>query len=241
MSLVTPSGGLVYHLRALRSANTLWAPFRGALADWLARSLPLANELILIGPSAGHCLPLERFRSLERVLVLEPDPVARWMLARRLAHCRVAVESRDVLVEPLLRGQQGLSPLLERWPSAPVLFCNVLGQLHFALSEAQHERFRQAFRERLLPLLAGRRWASFHDRWSLDWREGTQWLPASREFPRLPSDAELAEAWFGPGSEPVTALDHGTTALFPESLPRSYFGWQLTPTALHVVEALSSG
>lgn len=241
MSLVTPSGGLVYHLRAWRYAGTLWAPFRASLADWLSRSLPRSRELILVGPSAGHCLPLERWRSIPKVLVLEPDPVARWLLSRRLAPSQVEGEPRDLLVEPLLRQQSGLQPLLERWPQAPVLFCNVLGQLHFRLSEEQHARFQRAFRERVVPLLSTRCWASFHDRWSFDWRASAGTLPQTRTFAQLPSDAALAETWFGARIDPVTALDHGTSQLFPESLPRSYFSWQITPGALHVVEALGSG
>lgn len=241
MSLVTPSGGLVYHLRALRYAGVLWAPFRASLADWLSRSLPRSDELILIGPSAGHCLPLERWRSAARALVLEPDPLARWLLSRRLAPCRVESDPRDLLVEPLLRQHRGLQPLLERWPHAPVLFCNVLGQLHFTLSEEQHARFQVAFRELIVPLLSTRRWASFHDRWSFDWDARAGAPPSMRSFPRLPSDTELADAWFGVSAGPVTALDHGTSQLFPEAWPRTYFSWQITPNALHVVEALGSG
>src|SRR5215216_4794788 len=76
MSLFTPSGGLVYHARALRHRSGLWAPFRRAVDEWLAEALPPADELILVGPSAGHCLPLERLARFRRLLVLEPDPVA---------------------------------------------------------------------------------------------------------------------------------------------------------------------
>ena len=243
MSLVTPSGGLVYHLRALRYARTLWAPFREALAQWLAASLPLSEEreLILVGPSAGHCLPLDRFRAVPRILVLEPDPLARFLLARRLAPSRVELEPRDLLVAPLLQGQRALEGVLERWPRAALLFCNVLGQLHFSLSDAQQQAFQQAFSERVVPLLSGRRWASFHDRWSLDWDGARQAPPLVRRFEQLPSDAELGEAWFGTAGEAVTALDHGTTPLFPEARPRTYLSWRITPSALHVVEAVASG
>jgi hypothetical protein len=89
--------------------------------------------------------------------------------------------------------------------------------------------------------LAGRRWASFHDRWSLDWDASRPAPPLVRRFAQLPSDAELGEAWFGAEGDAVTALDHGTTSLFPESLPRTYLSWHITPSALHVVEAVASG
>jgi hypothetical protein len=238
MPLFTPSGGLVYHLRALRYRGGLWAPYRAALAQWLERCLPLGDELILVGPSAGHCLPLARLARFGRLLVLEPDPLARRLLQLRLPGTRVVVEHRDLLLGPLLSGGPGLDALLARRPSAAVLFCNLLGQLHWDLPDEQQQRFRAEFRRRVLPLLAGRGWASFHDRWSLE-SEPSQALSATLRFDHQPSDDELAVACFGSAGAPVTALDHGTSQLFPQALPRRYFGWQLTPEALHVVEGVS--
>jgi hypothetical protein len=235
--LLTPSGGLVYHLRALRYRRTLWLPFRRALADWLAPHLSRSEVLVLVGPSAGHCLPLEQLRGAQQLVVLEPDPLARRLLARRLGPRPLLVESRDLLVEPLLSGKSGLDAVLERWPAASVLFCNVLGQLHFGLDDGQQARFTAEFRRRLWPVLAGRPWASFHDRWSLDSPKDAAHHASTLHFERLPSDAQLAEAYWGTG-QVVTALDHGTTELFPDTLPRDYLSWQITPNALHLVEAV---
>lgn len=77
MSLLTPSGGLVYHLRAWRYRAGLWAPFRQAVETWLASALLGPGELVLVGPSGGHCLPEVVLRRFERIVVLEPDPLAR--------------------------------------------------------------------------------------------------------------------------------------------------------------------
>src|SRR5207237_1164057 len=104
--------------------------------------------------------------------------------------------------------------------------------------DEQQQRFQLELKRRILPLLAGRNWASFHDRWSLD-RDQAEPRPMMRQFERRPSDHELGVAWFGSAGAPVTALDHGTSSLFPEALPRSYFSWQLTPKALHIVEGVS--
>jgi len=172
--------------------------------------------------------------------VLEPDPLARRLLARRLGPAHVELEQRDLLVEPLLSGSAGLDALLKERPTASLLFCNLLGQLRFELSDEQQARFESEFRRRLLPLLAGRRWASFHDYWSLD-RDRAEPSPTRLDFERQPSDDELGVAWFGPHGAAVTVLDHGTSALFPASLPRRYFGWQITPKALHIVEAVAGG
>jgi hypothetical protein len=239
MSLFTPSGGLVYHLRALRYRAGLWVPYRAALAKWLERCLPPGDELILVGPSAGHCLPLDQLAQFGRLLLLEPDPLARQLLKLRLPQARLELEHRDLLLAPLLQGRPGLDALLERRPRASVLFCNLLGQLHWQLpEEAQQQRFQTEFKRRILPLLAGRNWASFHDRWSLD-RDQAEPKPPTLRFERLPSDHELGVACFGASGAPVTALDHGTSQLFPEALPRRYFSWQLTPDALHLVEGVA--
>jgi hypothetical protein len=239
--LFSASGGLVYHLRAWRRAHAQWLPFRAQIAGWLEQSLPATGELILVGPSAGHCLPLAHLAAFGRVTVLEPDPVARFILRRRLLEQRpqlkVDEERRDLLLAPLLQGSAGLAALLDERPRATVLFCNVLGQLHFALSDEEQERFRDAFRERIAARLTTRAWASFHDRWSLDWAANTA-EPAPLCFAARPSENELGQGLFGAAGPPVTVLDHGTGELFPAELPRRYLSWRVTPRALHVVEAL---
>ncbi len=238
MSLFTPSGGLVYHARALRFSRGLWAPFRDALAAWLVQHLPVTDELILVGPSGGHCLPLAHLSRFGRIVVLEPDPLARRMLACRLPRSRLEIEHRDLLVQPLLAGGAGLDVVLRQRPHAAVLFCNLLGQVQLGLSDEAQAKFQAEFRRRIGSLLAARAWASFHDRWSLD-RGLDQPTPTLRSFPQRPDDDELGVAWFGAAGAPVAVLDHGTSQLFPEALSRSYFSWQITPKALHVVEAVA--
>jgi hypothetical protein len=239
MPLIFQSGGLVYHARALRYRNGLWQPFRRSLADWLARVLPAGDELILVGPSAGHCLPLEQLRRFRRLTLLEPDPVARFWLQRRLEHPNVEVEHRDLLVGPLVTGGVGLEALLQQREHAAVLFCNLLGQVQLELSSDEQIAFVREFQRRVLPQLARRRWASFHDRWSLDRGLDEPEPPREIELDHVPSDDELGVACFGPEGAPLIVLDHATAELFPEPGPRRYFAWQITPRALHIVEAVS--
>lgn len=242
--LFTASGGLLYHARAVRYRAQLWAPYRAALATWLEPRLPPGEELILVGPSAGHCLPVEQLSRFRRIFVLEPDPVARWILASRLGNAAregsatLHIERQDQLLRPLLTGGGGLDAVLDRHPHASLLFCNLLGQLLCDLSDDDEARFKAAFQARILPRLNGRTWASIHDRWSLD-RDAAEPVPLSLSFPSCPSDQELGVAYFGPSGTPVTALDHAVSGLFPETWPRSYFSWQITPQALHVIEAVS--
>ena len=105
--LLAPSGGLVYHLRALRHRHGLWAPFQRVVADWLAGWQPGRRELVIVGPSAGYALPAGFLRRFERVTALEPDPLARprrgegdapARLAARLGLTKAAAKKR--LEEP---------------------------------------------------------------------------------------------------------------------------------------------
>lgn len=194
---------------------------------------------MLVGPSAGHCLPLEHLARFERLLLLEPDGLARVLIRRRLGARRVVHRRDDLLVSPLLRGAPGLDDLLRDRPRAAVLFCNLLGQLQFGLSNDQHDSWREAFQRRILPALSGRRWASFHDRWSLEGPSGERPPAVELQFTQAPSDQELGAALFGAAGPPLQVLDHGTAGLFPELGPHRYFTWQLTPQVLHVVEAVN--
>jgi hypothetical protein len=241
MSLLSPSGGLIYHLRARRYAGSTWQTFRTHIAAWLRERLPQSGEeLVLVGPSAGHCLPIEQIAAFRRLVLLEPDPLARLLLTRKIRPIRpdiiISAEPRDLLVGPLLRGAGGLDSWLAERPESAVLFCNVLGQLHLGVDERQHGAWCEAFRLRVYPQLAQRPWASFHDRWSLDGPEPL--LTSSASFASRPEDDELARSLFGEEGPALTVLDHGVDGLFPDHLPRHYFAWPLTPEALHVVEAL---
>jgi hypothetical protein len=239
MSLFSLSGGLFYHLKALRYRSSLWAPFRRHVAAWLETALSPSEQLVLVGPSAGHCLPLAHLERFHDLFVLEPDPLARQLLRAQLGRPRMTFEHRDLLVEPLLAGREGLATLLERLPRASLLFCDLLGQVQLELSDTRQQRFQLEFRRQILPLLSKRRWASFHDRWSLDRLPGDPEPPSRVDFPRAVGDDELGTALFGCQGRQIAVLDHGTRELFPELLPRRYFTWQITPRALHIVEAVS--
>ncbi len=237
-----PAGGVRYHLRALRFSRRLWEPFRWPLGDWLLRWQTQEPTLLLVGPSAGYNLQpflLERF---QRVVVLEPDPLARWLLQWRLA--RVPLEPRPKLEliaeDQLVYHPERLSALLERLGPTAILFCNVLGQLRHLLGvdDTEAPAFA-AVRSAVQQSLQGRSWASFHDRVS-----GA--LAPSLEEPLLSqhrwSDEELVRHAFYGGSDVLggTVLDHGTQGFFPEDLPHLYLRWELAPGSFHVIEAVAS-
>lgn len=232
--LLHPSGGLIYHLRAWRWRRTLWAPFHDQVRRWLTDWRPDANNhaehLVLVGPSGGYALSrpfLERFR---RLSVLEPDPLARRILARHFPTCRFVWENVPRLAEP-----EGFRLLVESFPDAALLFCNLLGQIPVGASEGFDHR---AWLDSLEPSLTGRSWASWHDLASTDRRPDLRAALALARAEEL--ESVLGHYWRGGecGGE-LEIHDHGCAGLCPEHA-RQYAIWHLAPKRYHLIEWLSN-
>jgi hypothetical protein len=232
------AGGFFYHLRALHGRRVRWRPFREAVSAWLARVLPPSPELVLVGPSAGYCLTDEWLAGFERIVVLEPDPFARWMLGRRLRRLEARVTrfvSDDLLVEPLVTDAPALDGMLETMPEAAVLFAGLLGQIYFLTDETRLERFQAAWQRRVLPALERRAWASFHDRFSGS--VAPRLTSPYRTGARL-TDYAVAR-FYSPGPGHVALQDHFTEGLFPQALPHAYFHWEIERGVHHLMEGVS--
>ncbi len=238
---LNPGGGLTYHFRALRHRQRLWQPFRSAIGAWLAEWQPNERHLVVVGPSAGYTLPLEWLLSFERLTLMDPDPLACWMLRRRLTHAaalqphlrRRAPEWTFVEEDHLLSEPDRLLRYLESNGPAAILFSNVLGQLgHLRTPRAASTLgIKGAIRETLF----SRSWASYHDRVS---GALAPTLPAGGLcLRRRLDDAELRDL-YRHTSHPLTLLDHDTDELFPENARHTYFSWQLIPGYYHLIEAV---
>jgi hypothetical protein len=240
--LWNPAGGIRYHLRALRHGARLWEPFRWSLGEWLLGWQTHEPTLLLVGPSGGYNLQpflLERFA---RVVVLEPDPLARLVLRRRLA--RVPLDPRPELEligeDQLVFHPERLARLLERLGPTAILFCNVLGQLrHLLAVEDPGAPSLQAVRAAVRAATEGRSWASFHDRVSGALAPS---LEAPVVSPHRWSDGELLQQAYYGGSDAIGGelFDHGTEGFFPEALPHLYLRWELAPGSFHLIEAVAS-
>jgi hypothetical protein len=239
--LTNPAGGLRYHIKALRYGERLWSPFRWSLGEWLLDWHPPERTLLLVGPSGGYNLQpfvLERF---ERVVVLEPDPIARWLLSRRLR--KVPLEPRPTLEfiarDHLVHHPERLADLLSSLGRCAVLFTNVLGQVRHLLEveEAETPEFAKV-RSAVRGALVGRSWASFHDRVSGRVAPTIE-EPVLSEH-RL-SDDELLDSAYYEGASPIKAMlfDHATEGFFPEALPHLYLRWEIEPGVFHVIEAVA--
>ncbi len=235
-----PAGGVNYHLRARLHSRKLWEPFRWSLGEWLLGWQPPERSLVLVGPSAGYNLQPFLFERFEHVVVLEPDPIARWLFRRRLARAPLERQPRLELIgeDHLVQHPERLLPLLARLDRPAILFCNVVGQLMTLLdTEAADTRF-EAIRHALRASLEGRSFASFHDRLSGPLAPDIEGIVSA---PRRWSDQEVLErAYRAADAPPVVELcDHFTEGFFPDDLPHAYLRWELEPGVHHLIEAVS--
>lgn len=223
MGLLNPAGGLSYHLKALRYSRN-WTSFRGDIQRWLEGWGIPHKEIILIGPSAGYVLPLTWLSSFESRFGIEPDPLARLSLRARIGRVewlrhkwfRVDYSSKSALF-PL----KDFEKLCHEHPHAPILFCNILGQIP-TLYRKEIRNNPQAFenwKKDFAGQLKARTFASFHDIYSTD-----------RDFVLMGSDREWAA-----GSN---VIDHQTSDLFSSFTDRCYFKWPLTSRQFHLIEAV---
>lgn len=214
--LLDPSGGLIYHLRALRYRHGLWAPFHASVAEWLAAWQPQRPRLVIVGPNAGYALPTGFIQRFDSVTALEPDPLARWLLRRRPDAAALSFDRLDCLAAP-----DGLARLAAAYPDAAILFSNVLGQIKAPAANWSALLARH---------LSGHAWASYHDVIS------TARPPQQRQTRTLaePRSLEATLAHFWTGGE-IALSDHETFHLGGNA-PCRYAVWPITPQRWHLVE-----
>ena len=213
------TGGPVWHVRACLRRASFWKDFRRNIEIWLDEWTPHARELVLIGPSAGWCLPEQVLKRFSVIHAMDPDPFASVLFRFMHPHLRLGDWSRgDFFVE-------GPS-FLQRHSEAAVLFCNMLGQRRYVNRDiAQVEREIADVKT----LLRGREWASFHDLLSGEGLAAMpmQHLSAAPDHATLLSTLNLSGEW----------LDHLTRDVFVRTQPRRIIPWQFAKGRLHLVEA----
>lgn len=241
-----PAGGLRYHLRARRYSNRLWQPFRSAIGDFLSDFAPATTTLLLVGPSGGYCLPPLFFERFERVVCLEPDPVACLLFRRKLDKARLARRPRLEFIaeDHLVFHPERLPRLVARLGDTALLFSNIIGQLRGLLDvdEATADSLRRV-RDGVEQAIAGRAFASFHDRLSGEIRPQVE--QPFRAQRRMSDDAILSRfypsARMNHESRGLELFDHLTDGFFPRGLPHAYFVWQILPCRYHLIEGVARG
>jgi hypothetical protein len=242
LSAFNPAGGVKYHLRARRHSRKLWEPFRWSLGEWLLGWAPSEPTLLLVGPSAGYNLQPFLFERFERVVALEPDPIARWLFRRRLARAPLDPRPRLEFVasDHLVRHPERLLPLLESLGPSALLFCNVLGQIVPLLDADPPEAGLGSVKDAVRAAWQGRSFASFHDRVSGPLPPNVTGVVTSPQ--RWTDDDVLMMGYAAtPDAPPLVELDdHYTDGFFPEDLPHSYLCWELEPGQYHLIEAVAT-
>ncbi len=222
------TGGLYWHMRALVARQRLWAPFRAELDDWLTGWAPPVRSLLLVGPSAGWCLPDHFLARFDKLHAVDIDPAAQSFFrllhggALRRAGAELSWARRDFFADPV--------SVLAAYPDAAVLFCNVAGQ---RCVQVRDPVAVEAELSRLQGLLQGRSWASFHDLLSGKSGGKSGIAPASLHLPQHMGAHELL-ASCGLGGE---WYDHLTGQLLPQTAPRRILPWRFNRGRLHLIEA----
>lgn len=212
--LIDASGGLVYHWRALRYRRRVWQPFVAQVARWLADWQPPQRELVLVGPSAGYTLDRAFLERFTRVIVLEPDPLARSLLRRRFAGIPFEEGRVDCFA-----GLDGPRALSQAYPHAAILFSNSLGQ--------QSERLGADWLTALPQALAAHSWATYHDVVAV---ERAPLRNAVREAVAGESFEMLLGAFWGGGQ--LEVCDHASFGVLPA---QAHTVWALTPQWHHLI------
>lgn len=243
-ALFNPAGGLRYHLRAYRYSERLWQPFRWSLGEWLLGWQPSETTLALFGPSGGYCLQPFLFERFERVICFEPDPLAYALFKRRVA--RAPLDRRPslerVAEDHLVSHPERLEPRLASFGPTALLFSNLIGQLPMLVEAAgAPPAQRERVRERVRAALAGRSFASFHDRFSGEVRPDLE--PPLTADGRADDRALFSAVYHADERDDAKSLglfDHDSGGYFPDSLAHAYFSWELEPGQFHLIEAVGS-
>jgi hypothetical protein len=165
--LFSPSGGVTYHLAALLFSKTLWSPFLVHVRSWLENDWhPEEREILIFGSSAGWTLPASFLARFDRIVAVDPDPLAKWLFQKRFS---TAFNEKQVWLNtsaPLRAWseQNSIEPMqaiLSEYPNACILFSNVLGQVPLESKSRSH-----GSSSLFLKALQTRTWASYHDLYS---------------------------------------------------------------------------
>lgn len=245
---LSPSGGAIYHLIARRRSRTTWKNFSAIVRDWLSEWLKLSSaspaprELIIFGPSAGWTLPLKDFSMFSRITLVEPDPIARFLLRRRFLAAGISGASLEFISRAdllpwfsvALRSKEKNIPsafanFLRSRPSAAILFANVLGQVSLHLSADQKLRGADS-RSDFFDALNDRQWASYHDLYSGSSRFAQPLKNFAPGEVRVEALAKSASIVFSQG----TVIDH-ETAWLSEGRDTQLALWPITEKSTHII------
>jgi hypothetical protein len=229
-----PTGGLAYHFNALRFRRHLWSPLLRDVRQWLEHDWnPKERELLIFGPSAGWTIPPSFLEKFEKVICVEPDPVARAILRLRFRKTRFEMISNPNIL-PWFSKADCFRNVLNQHKNASVLFANLLGQLPLLWSVANVSRDRAvAARHDFLSELRGRTWASYHDIISARAQINST-APRMIELINTSTNETTQKIALQFFSENTNVVDHETLWL-SENYKTLFSTWEIRPGRNHVI------
>lgn len=227
-----PSGGWIYHLRAMRS-RARWRNFSEDLERWLFSWRKPGGTLLLVGPSGGYTLSTKWLRGFDEIHAFDIDPLASWFFHLRHPGVQVKFHRQDLFWREDRLSTAAVESAIQNHPKASVLFCNVLGQLPLEkrIADGDMERFLKQLRASL----HGSAWASYHDLFTIEPLAAADHAKVDRAF-RGGADITRGVS----GVEHLEIVDHTLAGDWGKGLQRELLGWPLTPRSLHLIEALKS-
>lgn len=239
-----------YHYLALKYQNSIWKPFHSYIEIFLHNWDPSQThrKIILIGASGGYALPFSFLEKFESILVIDPDPLAKYIFRwrfRKLRNTEISWSTKDYLCPDHRKFDPDiLKNLIDSNSDSTILFCNILGQLPFIYPQAVKDPSFLIWKKKLPLILTPVPWASFHDWLSGPFPFKDSHLSASGTTFRIEShlsNEELIERFCNPlkqSKNQYELVDYFTSDLFPE-LPKSYTPWTLFPGSYYLVECVS--
>lgn len=245
LMILSASGGLVYHVRALHGFNR-WETTRRSVSELVAAWMRTVacEHLILFGPSGGYLIAHDLFGAID-LTVIDPDDIASLVFRRRFPSSRITWLARSDLLPFTSRAPEDFFNFLvgHAKPRTAVLFLGVLGQI-----DLHRNKFIRTKAEATRLLLAGVEksglpWASLHDLESAELSSAppddifeslNQSVSSTEAAARIALlNVELAKV----NAQPKSWLDHETKWL---GQPIHTIPWFLSPKRLHILGWLTN-
>lgn len=249
-----PSGGAQYHLSAIRFQNSLWRAFREDVSRWMNDWSPSNQILIIFGSSGGWTIPKDFVSRFKKVIVVEPDPIARKIFSFRFRSKTKLIFNADYQILPWFQNLDdqaagsNFQSFLDGEPEAAILFSNILGQIPILLKNnpgkcLKNKSFQTESRKMVNPQkiflksLRGRNWASYHDILSAQLRLKSTQL--ALQIPASMINAEnIASHFFDlenmSSNSAATVIDHETEWINSQS-KIMLSPWRLSKSRTHIV------
>ncbi len=236
MWISNPTGGLFYHIKALRYRRSLWKGFQSQIekfqSEWL-KAIPHANRkhLVLVGGSGGYSQSQDFLKNFETLIHIDIDPWASFFFKRNHPYANTRFYRETIFDHNYKIKSEFLTDYDET--NSTWMWCNLLGQMGLTHSED----LTQSILRNIQIQMKNYSWMSFHDIYSF---EAPKNLIPSALPTEFDSPEQIRSAIQKLPIKKVALADHLTIDRFQFD-KRTLMLWPLTRKHYHFVEAGFSG